>query len=75
MKAPSGYLTRNYKIHKYIAKFYPEEHAEPCGFTMKISSRRHRFLVYIVKRSAKTDGMGPFNESISKGLNNLCFRV
>ena len=28
MRAPSGNLTRNHTIHKYIAKFYPEEHAD-----------------------------------------------
>ena len=28
MRASSGYLTRNYKIHKYIAEFDPEEHAD-----------------------------------------------
>ena len=32
----------------------------PCGFTMTISSRGHRRLIYIVKRNTKTDGMGPF---------------
>ena len=28
MRAPSGYLTRNYIIRKYIARFHPEEHAD-----------------------------------------------
>ena len=28
MRAPSGYQTRNHKIHKYIAEFYEEEHAD-----------------------------------------------
>ena len=29
------------------------------GFTMKISSRGHRLLIYIVKRNTRTVGMGP----------------
>ena len=33
---------------------------KPCGFTVKISSRGHRHLIYIVNRNTKTDGMGPF---------------
>ena len=39
-----------------------------CGFTEKISSRRHRHLIYIVKRNTKTDGMGPFNITWAKTL-------
>ena len=27
MRAPSGNLTRSYIIHKYIAEFHKEEHA------------------------------------------------
>ena len=61
MRAPSGYLTRKYKIHKHIAVFHPEEH----GFTVKISSRRHRHLINIVKRNTKTDGMGPFKLALT----------
>ena len=33
----------------------------PCGYTMKISSRYHRLLIYDVKRTAQIDGMGPLN--------------
>ena len=32
----------------------------PCGYTMKMSSRYHRLLVYDVKRTTKMDGMGLF---------------
>ena len=28
MRVPSGYLTSNYIIRKYIAEFLPEEHAD-----------------------------------------------
>ena len=31
----------------------------PCGYTMKISSRYRRLLIYDVKRTTKIDGMGP----------------
>ena len=55
MRAPSGYLTRDYIIDKYIAK-----NLQICGLTMKISSRGHRHLIYIVKGNSKTEGMGPF---------------
>ena len=33
-------------------------------FTMKISYRGYRLLIYIVKRNTKTDGLGPFNTCI-----------
>ena len=45
---------------KYIAEFHPEEHADIVVLTVKIISRRHRHLIYIVKRNIKTDGMGLF---------------
>ena len=49
----------------------------PCGFTMKISSRGHRLLNYIVKRNSKTDGLGPFNAYNLNGsttfLNAKCY--
>ena len=32
-----------------------------CGYTMKMSSRYHRLLIYDVKQTTKIDGMGPFN--------------
>ena len=32
-----------------------------CGYTMKMISRYHRFLIYDVTRTTKIDGMGPFN--------------
>ena len=39
----------------------PEEHTTH-GYTMKMSSRYHRLLIYYVKRTTKIDGMGPFNQ-------------
>ena len=27
MRAPSGYLTKNHKIPKYLDEFHPEKHA------------------------------------------------
>ena len=32
MRAPSGHLTRNQIIPKYIAEFYPEEHADLIAY-------------------------------------------
>ena len=43
---------------------------QPCGYTMKISSRYHRLLIYDVKRTNKIDGMGPFNDA---PLNQLTY--
>ena len=63
MRVPSGYLTRNYKILKFIAEISLRRTSKPFGFTMKkISSRGQRNLICIVKRNTKTDGMGPFKE-------------
>ena len=59
MRVPSGYRTRNHKIRKCTAEFNPEE-CETCGYTMKISSRYHRLLIYNKKRTTTIDGMGPF---------------
>ena len=39
----------------------PRKTCNPCGCTMKISSRCHRLLFYEVKRTTRIDGMGPFN--------------
>ena len=39
----------------------PRRAWNPCGYTMKMSSRHHRLLIFDVKRSAKIDGMGTFN--------------
>ena len=38
----------------------PRRMCNPCGYTMKISSRYHRILIYDVKRNIKIDGIGPF---------------
>ena len=35
---------------------------KPCAYTVKISSRYRRHLIYDVKRTTKIDGMGPFNK-------------
>ena len=40
---------------------------------MKISSRGHRHLIYIVKRNTKIDGMGPFNRQTDTTENNIFF--
>ena len=43
-------------------RILPEERATlQCGFTMKMSSRCHRLLIYDVKRTTKIEGMGSFN--------------
>ena len=38
----------------------PRRSCNPCGYTVKISSRYHRLLIYDVKTTTKIDGMGPF---------------
>ena len=38
----------------------PRRACNSFGFTMKMSSRYHRLLIYGVKRTTKIDGMGPF---------------
>ena len=45
-------------MHEQIS---PRRACNPCGYTMKMSSRYNRLLIYGVKRTTKTDGMGPFN--------------
>ena len=37
------------------------------GYTMKISSRYHRLLIYDVKRATKIDCMGPFKRLVEQG--------
>ena len=39
----------------------PTRACNPCGYTVKMSSRYHRLLIYDVKRTTKIDDMGPFN--------------
>ena len=39
-----------------MAEFYPEGRAAPMDYTMKMSSRYHRLLIYDVKSTAKIDG-------------------
>ena len=40
---------------------------------MKMSSRGHRLLIYILKRDTKTDGMGPFNQVINSDVKCSAF--
>ena len=42
-------------------RILPRRACNSCGFTIKMSSRYHRLLIYDVKRTTKIDGMGPFN--------------
>ena len=42
----------------------PRKTCNPCGCTVKISSRYHRLLIYDGKRTTKIDGMGTFKTSI-----------
>ena len=44
-------------------RILPRRACNSCGFTMKMSSRYHRLLIYDVKRTTKIDGMGPFKIS------------
>ena len=37
--------------------FSPRRTCSPCGYTMKMSSRYHRVLIYDVKRTTTIDGM------------------
>ena len=48
---------QNKQMHGRIS---PRRACNPCGYTMKMSSRYHRLLIYDVKRTTKIDGMGPF---------------
>ena len=49
---------QNMKMHGRIS---PRRTSNPCGYTMKMSSRYHRLLIYDVKitTGTKIDGMGP----------------
>ena len=49
---------QNNQMHCQIS---PRRKGNPCGYTMNISLRYHRLLIYDVKRTIKMDGMGPFN--------------
>ena len=46
----------------------PRRACNPCGYTMKMSSRYHRLLIYNVKLTTKIDGIGPF-----KNTGDECF--
>ena len=50
-------------MHLEIA---PRRSCNPSGYTMKISCRYHRLLIYDVTKTTKIDGMGPFKHSESE---------
>ena len=49
--------SQNTQVHFQIS---PRRTCNPCGSTMRISSRYQRLLIFDVKRTTKIDGMGPF---------------
>ena len=51
---------QNKQMH---CRFSPRRTCNPRCYTMKISSRYHRLLIYDVKRTTKIDGMGPFKHN------------
>ena len=51
---------QNKQMHCQIS---PRRVCNPCGYTMKMSSIYHRLLIYDVKRTTNTDGMGPFKKT------------
>ena len=58
---PVYLVDRNFLVQKYMhIRISPRKACNPCGYTMKISSRYHRLLIYDIKRTTKLDGMGPF---------------
>ena len=55
---------QNKQMHCRIS---PRRTCNPCGYTIKISSRYNsRLLICDVKRTAKTGGMGPINTDLSQ---------
>ena len=48
---------QNMQMHCQIS---PRRKCNPCGYTMKMSSRHNRLLNYDLKKTTKIDGMGPF---------------
>ena len=51
----------------------PRRACNPCGYTMKISSRYHRLLIYGVKLTTKIDGMSPFKTPVKIHVNLFKF--
>ena len=47
----------------------PKRKCNPCGYTMKISSRYHRLLIYDVKRNTEIHGMGPLKTLLPSQLS------
>ena len=41
-------------------RILPRRACNSSGYTMKMSFRYHRLLIYDVKRTTKIDGIGPF---------------
>ena len=59
--APSAWLVNMKPQNKQmLCRISPRRTCNPCDYTMKISSRYQRLLIYDVKRSTNIDGMGPF---------------
>ena len=55
---------QNKQMHCRIS---PGRTCNPCGYTMKISCRYQRLLIYDVKiRTTKIDGLGPFKHCSDK---------
>ena len=49
----------------------PGRACNSCGFTMKMSSRYRRLLIYDVNQTTKIDGMGPFKIKIKMHTEDL----
>ena len=49
----------------------------PCGYTMEITCRYHKLLIYDIKRTTKIEGrpMGPFNSKYKNGSSGSTCRV
>ena len=67
--------SHNTKIHCRISL---RRTCRPCGFTIEVSSRGHRLLIYFVKRITEIDGKDPllyyFFFKICYGLRLSCCR-
>ena len=49
----------------------PRRACNPFGYTMKISSLYHRLLIFDVKLTTKTDGMGSFKPYFLEATKNV----
>ena len=59
---------QNKQMHCRIS---PRRTCNPCGYTMKMSSRYHKLLIYDVKRTTEIDGMEPF-KSVTTDIQTDC---